>query len=226
MSHVQLAPTLLALAATAALGGAETSFLDLRLGAGVLATEYKGASNTTVYNRSTQVTTVSNTGEDGRNADSNYRGQLQLVWGDLGPAGGLILGGGVAMNQSRFDDGFQETRVTTPVVNVLAGYGIAVLPQWHFELTPFAGAGRAYYSVKNQWATDTSKEWSKYMEYGAKIGTYVTVLDFLQAGLEVPYLVGRFDPEYDHDDGLDSYTVSDNRRNQGFGLLFTLGARF
>ncbi len=48
----------------------------------------------------------------------------------------------------------------------------------------------------------------------------------LVLGVEVPYLVGRFDPDYNYDRGADSVKVSDERRSEGFGLLLTIGGRF
>ena len=221
-----LARSLLLMLAVAALGAAEVTFFDLRLAGGILSDHYKGSSTTTVISNSDNVSTSSDSGDDGRDSDHNYRGQIQFVWGYLGPAGGLILGAGVGVNYARFDNGAQEADVTTPVVDVLIGYGIAVTPEWHFELAPFAGAGRTYYSVRDNGSSSTSKEWSKYVEYGAKLGTYYTFNQSLQVGVEVPYLVGRFDPEYNHDDDNNSYSVSDSRRNQGFGLLVSLGQRF
>jgi len=94
-------------------------------------------------------------------------------------------------------------------------------------VTPFAGYGRAYFSVSDNGSSDTSKEWVNYIEYGAKVGTYVALGGSLVLGVEVPYLVGRLDPEYDYtDNGNRQVTVSDDRRNQGFGLLITIGRRF
>ncbi len=226
MSRLAPVCSLLVVVAASSLGAAELSFLDLRVGGGILSNEMKGSSSTTVTNNSTNVTTDSSSGNDRRNADNNYRGQLQLVYGNLGPAGGLIIGGGIAANQARFENGSTRTDVTTPVVDVLIGYGIAVTPSWHFELTPFAGAGRAYTSTQTGGNNSTSKDWSKYVEYGASIGTYYTFGGSLQVGLEVPYLVGRYNPQYTHDDGQNTYSVDDTNRNEGFGLLLTVGARF
>lgn len=226
MSRFAPVCSLLIAAAASSLGAAEMSFLDLRVGGGILSTEFKGSSSSTVTDNNTNTTTSTSSGSDVQNADSNYRGQIQLVYGNLGPAGGLIAGAGIAANQARFDNSFYRTDITTPVVDVLIGYGIAVTPGWHFELTPFAGAGRAYYSVHNKGDSDTSKDWDKYVEYGAKLGTYFTFAESLQVGIEVPYLVGRFNPEYNHDDGQNTYNVSDTSRNQGFGLLLTVGGRF
>lgn len=226
MSRSVHACSLLVIAAASSLGAAELTFLDLRVGGGILSTTFKGSSSSTVTDNSSNVTTDTSSGNDVDNADSNYRGQFQVVYGNLGPAGGLILGGGIAVNQARFDNGFYRMDVTTPVVDVLIGYGIAVTPGWHFELTPFAGAGRAYYSVHSKGDSDTSKDWDKYIEYGAKIGTYFTFAESLQVGIEVPYLVGRFNPEYNHDDGQNTYNVSNSSRNEGFGLLLTVGGRF
>lgn len=221
-----LCPLLVVVATTTSLGAAELSFLDLRVGGGILSNEFKGSSSSSVTNNSTNVTTNTSNDDDARNADNNYRGQIQLVYGNLGPAGGLIVGAGIAANQARFENGPYRTDVTTPVVDVLIGYGIAVTPGWHFELTPFAGAGRAYYSVHNDGDSSTEKDWSKYAEYGVKLGTYFTFAESLQVGLEIPYLVGRFNPEYNHDDGQNTTTITDTSRNQGFGLLLTVGGRF
>jgi len=205
---------------------ADVTFLDLRFGGGVLSNEFKGNSSTTVTNSNTQVATNTNSGEDGRNSDGNYRGQVQLVYGNLGPAGGLILGGTLAVNHARFDNGTYDSTVSTPVLDVMIGYGIAVTPNWHFELTPFAGYGRSFYSVNNSNSNTTSKDSVSYVEYGGRLGTYYTFPGGMQLGLEVPYLVGRYNPEYNHESGTDTYNVTDERRNQGFGLLASVGVRF
>jgi len=219
----------LALAAvfcTGTASAADVTFLDLRFGGGMLSNEFKGSSSTTVTNTNTQVATNTNSGDDSRNSDGNYRGQVQLVYGNLGPVGGLILGAAVAANHARFDNGNYDSTVTTPVLDVMIGYGIAVTTSWHFELTPFAGYGRAFYSVTDSNSSTTSKDSTDYVEYGGRIGTYYTFPGGLQLGVEVPYLVGRYNPEYNHDSGTDSYNVSDERRNQGFGALASLGVRF
>jgi hypothetical protein len=64
------------------------------------------------------------------------------------------------------------------------------------------------------------------VEYGAKIGTYVSLGGTLVLGVEVPYLVGRFDPDYNYNDGTNAVKVSDERRSEGFGVLVSLGGRF
>lgn len=217
---------LIAILSISAVAAAEVDFLDLRLGVGVLSNTFKGASSTTAVDTNTHVSTTTDSSHDGRDSDNNYRGQMQLVWGYLGSAGGLIVGVGIAANQARFNNGSQEADVTTPTVDFLLGYGYAVSKAWHFELTPFAGAGRAYYSVRDNGSSSTSKDWEKFYEYGAKIGTYYTWDSKIQVGIEVPYLVGRFNPDYQHDDANNSYTVTDTRRNEGFGLLMTVGVRF
>lgn len=226
MTMSPLARPLFTVLAISAIGAAEVEFLDLRLGGGILSDNFKGASSTTVTDKTTSISTTTNSGEDGRDADSNFRGQLQLVWGNLGEAGGLIVGGGIAINNARFDNGAQEADVTTPVIDIMIGYGYAVTPEWHFELAPFAGVGRTYYSVRDNGSSTTSSEWDSYYEYGVKIGTYFTADSGWQVGVEIPYLVGRFNPEYDHNDNANTYTISDERRNQGFGLLVTVGMRF
>lgn len=207
------------------LTAADLSFADLRFGAGVLSEDFRGASTTTVTNNGSTISTTRSS-VDGRDADSNYRGQLQLVGGHLGAGGGLVYGIGVAVNHATWDNGSQNAHATTPTVDVLLGYGYAFTPAWHFELTPFAGYGRAYYSVSDSGSSSTSKEWDNYVEYGAKIGTYIA-LGQLVLGVEVPYMVGRFKADYNYDStGNDRVAVSDDRRNTGFGLLVTIGGRF
>lgn len=216
---------LLALAALP-LAAADMTVNDLRLSVGILSKEYKGESTTTITDQGGNVVS-SSSDSDGRDADSNWRGQLQYVAGSLGQGGGLIWGVGVAMNNASWDNGGQDAHVTTPVIDVLIGYGYALTPSWHIELTPFAGYGRGYFSVSDDGSTDTSKEWVDYVEYGAKVGTYVKIGSSLVLGVEVPYLVGRIDPDYEYtDNGNRQVTVSDERRNQGFGLLVTVGSRF
>lgn len=204
---------------------ADLTLADIRVSAGVLSDEFRGASRTTVTDSQGNVTTT-RSGEDGRDADSHYRAQVQFVGGHLGNGGGLVYGLGVAVNHATWDNGAQDAHATSPSVQLLLGYGYAFTPAWHIELTPFAGYGRTYYSVSDDGSTDTSEEWSDYVEYGAKLGTYVALNEDFVLGIEIPYLVGRFDPDYDYNDGADSVSVSDERRSEGFGVLLTLGGRF
>lgn len=215
---------LLAMAAIP-LSGAEMAVSDLRVSIGVLSREYTGESSTTISDQGGNF--LSGSDADGRNADANWRGQLQYVAGALGQGGGLVWGVGVAVNNASWNDHGQDAHITTPVIDVLLGYGYAFTPEWHVELTPFAGYGRGYYSVSADGSTETSDDWVGYVEYGAKVGTYVAIGNGMVFGVEVPYLVGRLDPEYEYtDDGNRQVTVSDERRNQGFGLLVTIGGRF
>src|SRR6185369_3728050 len=124
---------------------AEMELSDLRFGAGVLSNEFTGASSTTTTAGGGGVTTT-NSAEDGRNSDRNYRGEVQLMFGHLHAAGGFIIGFEFAVNHATFVNPGEDAHVTTPVVDLLLGYGIAVTPVWHFEVTPFIGGGRAYYS--------------------------------------------------------------------------------
>lgn len=217
--------TLLTLAALP-LVSADLNVSDLRLGGGILSNDFEGESSTTIVDQGNNITTTRDSTDD-RNADNNWRGQLQYVGGQLGAGGGLIWGAGIAVNYATWDNGSQNAHVTTPNIDILLGYGYAFTSNWHFELTPFAGYGRAYYSVTDNGSRHTSNEWDNYVEYGAKIGTYVSLGNSLIIGVEVPYLVGRIDPDYNYnDDNNRQVTVTDNRKNQGFGLLATVGVRF
>lgn len=165
----------------------------------------------------------------GRNMDENWRGQVQYLAGKLGDNGGLIWGAGFALNHATWDVSSEKTaHVTTPTVDVLLGYGYAFASNFHVELTPFAGYGRAYYGVNDNDTTTTSKEWDNYFEYGIKLGAYVAFDNKVMLGLEVPFMVGRYDPEYTYNDdaGNPHVSVDEKRRCQGFGLLATVGYRF
>lgn len=221
-----LVPTVAMLAISLApLAAADLTIADIRVSAGVLSEEFKGASSTTVTDGQGGVTTTRSS-EDGRDADSHYRAQLQYVGGHLGAGGGFIYGLGIAVNHATWDNGAQDGHATSPNLNLMLGYGYAFTPHWHIEIAPFGGYGRTYYSVSDDNSSETSDEWTHYFEYGAKIGTYVALGGNLVLGVEVPYLVGRFDPDYNYDDGADSVSVSDERRSEGFGVMLTLGGRF
>ena len=210
--------------ALSSLHAADLDVSDLRLSAGILSNDFKGASSTTVTGGS-DVTTTSTSSNEGRDSEHNERAELQYVGGHLGYGGGFIYGIGVAVNHATWNDGAQNAHVTTPSADLLLGYGYAFTHQWHAELTPFGGIGRAYYSVSDNGTSTTSNNWNKYFEYGVRLGTYFD-LGGLVLGVEVPYLVGRFDPTYNSNRGANQVSVSDNRRNQGFGLLVSVGGRF
>ena len=197
---------------------ADMNLADLRFGAGILSNHFSGTNTATA-----SAGTATSSSDSGRNSDHNYRGQIELVGGHLGDGGGLIYGVGVAVNHAKFDNGSQEATSTIPVVDVMLGYGFAFTPNWHLEIAPFVGAGRAYYSVTDNGDTQTSKNWEKYIEFGGRVGTYFTLPGGLQFGIEVPYLVGSFSPDYSRADGTQ---VSDKRENRGFGLLASVGGRF
>lgn len=225
--HTALSSSLTLLAFSALpLAAADMQISDLRLSVGLLSRDYEGASNTTVTDGNGTTSSTSSS-EEGRDADENWRGQLQYVHGNLGAGGGFIWGFGIAANHAKWENGAQDARVTTPTLDVLLGYGYAFTPNWHIEVTPFAGYGRAFYSVTDSNSTETDEDSTHYIEYGAKVGTYVSLGNDLVLGVEIPYMVGSFDPDYDYTDGQNnSVSVSDERSNSGFGVLLTIGGRF
>jgi hypothetical protein len=213
--------------AAASATAAEATVSDLRLAGGILPNTYKGGSSTTVTNSSGTVTSSGGSSPTPRSADSNYRLELSYMAGHLGDAGGFLIGVAGAVNQARFDNGSSTATQTTPVLDLMLGYGFAPIPPWHVEITPFAGFGWTYFDVSNNNQTDVKVD-EHYLEYGIRAATYWTFASHWQLGLEVPYLVGRSKPEYTSTDtGTgDRVTVSDNRRNQGFGVLASVGLRF
>ncbi|GDY11376.1 hypothetical protein LBMAG53_02530 [Planctomycetota bacterium] len=214
--------TMLIGATLASVPAAELTYLDLRVGGGVLSNQQYGAKETTFTGNLSSNNTQTVHGEDPKKADSNYRGQIEIVGGSLGRFGGPIVGIDVAVHRETFKNAGGNLTITTPVVDLLIGYGYAVLPSWHFELAPFAGVGRSYYHHDGS----HENKGYPYVEYGGRIATYFTVAECLQFGIEVPYLVGRMHANYSHDDGTNVYSVSDKSRNEGFGILGSIGMRF
>jgi hypothetical protein len=71
--------------ALTSLHAAEMDVSDLRLSAGLLSNDFKGASSTTVTGGG-NVTTNSTSSDEGRDSDHNERAELQYVGGHLGMA--------------------------------------------------------------------------------------------------------------------------------------------
>jgi hypothetical protein len=223
-----IVPTLLALSAPITCAFAEDMDLaDLRVSAGLLSNHFTGSSSTTVTDNSGSVVSSTNSGDGGRDADHNYRGTLGVMFGHLGVAGGFLIGADIGANQANFNEGASTGHATTPLADLFLGYGYAPTKFWDIELTVFGGGGRTYYSVSQNGNSSTSKDWEKYVEYGARLGSYWTLPTGLQIGLEVPYLVGRFNPDYTYtDNSHNSVDVTDNRKNSGFGVQAVVGIRF
>lgn len=205
---------------------ADMQVSDLRLSVGILSNDFSGPSSATVSEGDDEVTTSSSS-MGGRNSDRNYRLQFQYVRGNLSTGGGFIWGIGAAVNHATWDNGPVSAHATTPMVNLRLGYGYAFTPNWHFEITPFASYGQTFYSVSDDDSSSTQRERDHYVEYGASIGTFFALDGGFVFGLEVPYVVGRFDPDYSYtsEDG-NSVSVSNRMRNRGFGVLATVGYRF
>jgi hypothetical protein len=129
------------------------------------------------------------------------------------------------MNRASWEVGPHTAHAFTPTLDVLVGYGYACTSNLHVELTPFVGYGRAYHEIDD---IGNSNDWDHYFEYGAKLGAYVVVDSRLQLGLEIPFLVGRIDPDLTYEDGdhIVRMTLDERRRCQGIGLLATIGYRF
>ena len=226
MLRLRLLPAVLAIVAVAPLAAADLELSDLRLSGGMLSRDFRGAMKSTITDTGNNISTNSHTA-DGRDADLNNRIQLQYIRGSLGAGGGFVYGIGVAMNRASWDDGGATAHVTTAVADVLLGYGYGLTSNWHVELTPFAGYGRADYRVTKDNATHASQDATPYIEYGGRLATVVEVVPHLLVGIEVPYLIGRFAPKYRYtNEDQSRVTVSDTRENRGFGALATIGYRF
>jgi hypothetical protein len=227
MRHLAI-PALLAVAAVSSLQAEDMNVADLRFTGGILSNTFDGGSSTTVTDSGGNVVSNSTSSGSSRDSDTNLRGSVGVMFGHLGPGGGLVFGADFAVNHATFKNSGADAHATTPLVDISLGYGLALAPVWHLELTGFVGAGRTYYSVSDNGSTSTSKEWTKYVEFGGKLGSYWTLLpSHFQLGVEGLYLDGRFKPDYStSDSGGNTVSVSDDRKNRGFGIQAVVGVRF
>jgi hypothetical protein len=207
-------------------GAADATLGDLRAGLGVLSRTERGGATTTVTDASGAVVSSTDTSPTPRSPDRNERVELQYVAGHLGGSGGIVYGITGSVNLASFSGNGTTTTFTTPVVDLLLGYGYAFLPRLHLELTPFAGFGWTYVDVTGDSQTNVKVD-QHYLEYGARASLYWTFSSRWQLGVEVPYLVGLTNPDYSvTTSGNNRVSVSDERRNQGFGAIGQLGVRF
>ncbi len=212
-------------AVSGALPAADMAFTDLRLSVGFLSPRTEGSSSTTVEGPG--LSGAFPAIDDDENATATQRGQLQVVFGRLGLGGGLVTGVGVAVNRATWHDGLRKIQVTAPVMNVLAGYGYAFNTRWHAELTPMVGFGRASYTITQDDGRRSSATWEPYVEFGGRLATFVQVNKTTMLGLEIPYLISRFRSEFETmtPDGRTA-TVRETHRQQGLGLLVSVGVRW
>ena len=214
-------------ACTAPLAAADVTIDDLRIGGGVLSNTFKGSSTETVSTAGGSTGTTSTQYNNAEDSRSNARGEIRYMGGSLGAGGGFIYGADIGFDQARFNnaDG-STTEATSPLVDLHLGYGYAPIANWHFELTPFIGVGRTYYSLSGGNNSSTSHNWTKFWEYGGELSTYYTFPGGFQLGVEVPYQVARYNASFSHSNNGQNLGVSDSRRSQGFGILGFIGVRF
>lgn len=212
------------LLAVASLPAADTHLSDLRLGIGLLTPRV--VSDATVTVEGSGIGANLAPPFDG-NADATQRGQLQYVGGDLSFAGGLIWGGGVAVNRAVWHDDHQDLQTTTPVVNVLLGYGVPMSDRWHAELSPFIGIGRTYLRLEQDGDRSGADATALYMEYGVRAGTFLAFRNGSVLGIEVPFLIGRSTTDYHAQTATgEDVHFHETRRQVGFGILAVIGTRF
>jgi hypothetical protein len=225
LRHLIAASAALAAISAAPAAGADMEVEDLRVGGGVLSKVFTGGEAYSATDSGGTVTTTSVENPNGTDARRNYRAEVSYIGGRLYTGGGLLGGIDVALNQARFEASGAEVVDNTPVADLQLGYGIAPLPNWHFELMAIGGFGWTYERLTGSGITSTHVH-THYLEYGGRIGTYYAIGGRLVLGLEVPYLVGDFHPSVTTSDSSgDHITASDRLRNRGFGVLAQVGVR-
>jgi hypothetical protein len=216
---------LLFLCSTSVAFAADMDVSELRVGAGVLPKHFSGGGGESVSENGSSVTTTSYADPGSSEARSNYRLEVQYMRGDLGPVGGFLYGLDAAINRARFTVPNAVAAYTTPVLDLQLGYGFAPTSNWDIELTAFGGFGWTYYHISSSNSSSVSSD-GHYVEYGARLATYVEVTDRCEVGIEIPYLVGAFHPHYSsNNNNGTTVNVSDSERNRGFAALVQVGFR-
>ncbi len=198
---------------------------DIRLEFGIMPNNFEASSSTRVTSSSGTVTNSSSS-NDKQNADSNWRGAVQLMFGNLASSGGFVYGGEVAVNYAKFSNGGTKTTQTSPVADIMLGYGFAPTKEWHFEVTPFAGIGVSYGDVSGDNQVDANYD-AVYTEYGLRAATYYTFESHWQVGLDLRYIAAQSNPEFDYTTtGNNSVHQEQDQSNHGFSGLIGVGRRF
>lgn len=147
--------------------------------------------------------------------------------------GSFLFGASAAWDTWHTEGG---SYMNSRLVDLFAGFAWAFTPSWHIEEGLLLGGGRSYYrNTIDAWWEDGSdlhgegNGWT--YEYGARIGTYYTLSQHVQAGLDLRYLVTE---THEHivsshtntnDGTFDSYDMRPSIRVQGFGGTLAIGWR-
>src|SRR4051812_42460923 len=95
---------LVPLIASGCLMAEDVTISDIRFEFGIMPNNFDADSDTRITNSGGTVIS-SGSSSDKQNADSNWRGAVQLMFGKLGNSGGFIYGGEVAVNYAKFNNG-------------------------------------------------------------------------------------------------------------------------
>ncbi len=156
----------------------------------------------------------------------DYRAGVMFMRGKLNRHGGVLYGAAFTSSNARYRNAGVETTVENPMIEILAGAGIALLPYFHIEITPLVGIGYSYSTVHPVGGPVTSNRSSIY-EYGATAGIYWTFDRCWQIGLSVPYVRTHSHPIYSYiGSGGTQVRVDQRRDTEGAGILVMLGVRF
>jgi hypothetical protein len=124
----------------------------------------------------------------------------------------------------------------TYMLDLVAGWGWRIMPRWHVEQGLLLGLGKArwhqhidqFFQDGTDW--DDSANGFAY-EYGFGIGSYYTVADHLQVGLDLRHVLTRSRARFigSHDDGggdIESVSYDAKFEVGGFTLSVSAGYRF
>jgi hypothetical protein len=217
---------LVPLLAISALAAEDVHVSDLRLELGIMPNNFDADSSIRVTNSSGTLISSSSS-SDQENADSNWRGAIQAMFGNLGDSGGFLIGGEIAVNHATFSrGGGNDFTQTSPVADLMLGYGFAPSKPWHFEITPFGGIGVTYGNYQNNNQVDLNYD-QVYTEYGIRGASYLTFDSGWQLGVDLRYVVAQTNPEFDYTTtGNNTVSEDQDQENHGFSGLVGIGRRF
>ncbi len=178
----------------------------------------------------------------GRDLRSHQRGGI--AWyrstDELRPGiGSLVMGVEIALDQVEQEQSVFTLEGDTWLVDVFLGWGWALTPSWHIEQGIIGGVGESRWrwhgedtmlAVGGEIADEDATSRSFAYEYGFRLGTYWTLAQGWQAGVDVRYLLMRSEAVFrstsTSSGNNEIITFRPDIEISGLGAMISLGYRF
>jgi len=177
--------------------------------------------------------------------DARWHRRSGIAWyrstDELRPAiGSAVIGVELALDQLEQEQSVFTLEGDTYVIDVFLGWGWALTPSWHIEQGIIGGVGESRWrwhgegtmiTVAGEQADEDATSRSFSYEYGFRLGTYWTLAQGWQAGVDVRYLLMRSEAIFrstatNSAGDSEVLTFRPDIEISGLGAMITLGYRF